>query len=113
VTVYRWANSGNHLHLAIRIGRVHQWSKFIRSLTGSIARKLQAAGLIKNKSTSSTTHKLWQCRPYTRIVRSWKKAFKALLEYIRMNQLEALGILNARDRDFYRELHRQWSRPAD
>lgn len=118
VTVYRWANAGNHIHLAIRVGRLHQWARFIRGLTGSIARKFQAAGLIAAKGTAATaryktkaakagtttTHAadasttgtaaadeattratLWQSRPFTRIVRSWRKAFKALLEYIRMN----------------------------
>jgi len=106
VTVYRWANVGNHVHLAIRLGRVHQWSKFIRGLTGSIARKLQARGL-KPKGP------LWQTRPFTRLVRGWRRAFKTLLEYIRMNQLEALGVLNAKDRAFYKELHAQMREEAE
>jgi len=126
VTVYRWANVGNHLHLAVRVGRVHQWSKFIRSLTGSIARKFQAAGLISSQAgltrdsitattpaTPTTRARFWQSRPFTRIVRSWRRAFKTLLDYIRMNQLESLGILCAKDRVFYRELHRQWRQPDD
>jgi len=101
VTVYRWANVGNHIHLAIRLGRVHQWSKFIRGLTGAIARKLQAKGL-------KPPGPLWESRPFTRVVRSWRRAFKALLEYIEMNQLEALGIFTCQDRPLYKE----WSSAA-
>jgi len=91
VTVYRWANVGNHAHFAIRIGRVHQWSKFIRGLTGAIARKLQVKGL-------KPPGPLWESRPFTRVVRSWRRAFKALLEYIELNQLEALGFFTRQDR---------------
>jgi len=124
VTIYRWANAGNHLHLAIRLGRVHQWPKFIRGLTGSIARKFQTArlttamdthgngrNLTHNRTTTRT--RFWHCRPFTRIVRSWQKAFKTLLEYIRMNQLEAQGILNPKDRDLYYSLRAQLREDAD
>jgi len=69
---------------------VHQWSKFIRGLTGAIARKLQAKGL-------KPPGPLWESRPFTRVVRSWRRAFQALLEYIELNQLEALGFFTRQD----------------
>jgi len=37
VTIYKFANVGNHLHLLIKISRISRWAAFIRELTGRIA----------------------------------------------------------------------------
>lgn len=78
--IYRYANVGNHLHMVIKISQLRLWSAFIRELSGSIA---QIAG--------QTGQKFWKHRPFTRIIRSWKKAFRMALDYVELNQLEANG----------------------
>lgn len=37
VTIYEYANVGNHLHAVIRLKRLDRWAAFIRELTGRIA----------------------------------------------------------------------------
>jgi REP element-mobilizing transposase RayT len=78
--VYKYANVGNHLHVVIRISKVQFWPAFIRELTGSIA-------LIAGQEGA----RFWKHRPFTRIIRSWKKAFHMALDYVELNQLEADG----------------------
>ncbi len=79
VSIYRYANVGNHLHLVIKLSRRHRWAPFIRELTGRIAQLMRA------------TQGFWLYRPHTRIVRGWKKAFQIAKEYVYLNELEAQG----------------------
>ncbi len=102
VKIFKRANVGNHLHLAIQISHVRRWAAFIRELTGRLGLALK--GVMAGE-------KLWLFRPHTRIVRGWKKAFQTLLEYVKLNQLEAAGFLSRKDfktlkdlRDFYDEI---------
>lgn len=81
VKVYKKANVGNHLHLAIKLPRLEAWAGFIRELTGKIG--LICKHLMKDG--------LWLFRPHTRIIRGWKTAFKAVFAYIHLNQLEGEG----------------------
>jgi len=60
VKVYEYANVGNHLHILIKLRTRSAWSAFIRELTGRIAQ---------------LTGTQWLHRPYTRIIRGWRKAF--------------------------------------
>lgn len=106
VTVYERANAGNHIHLAIRITKLLLWPKFIRGLTGSIARKIQAAGLLKNES-------LWKHRPFTRIVRSWRQALQTLKKYVEMNRWEVEGNLDPKHRGTIRNLRKIWREDAE
>lgn len=85
VKIYKEANVGNHLHVALKISRVKDWAGFIRELTGRIA--LACKG----------RQGFWLYRPHTRIVRGWKKAFRAVLDYIYLNQLEAVGQISRKE----------------
>lgn len=86
VKIYKHANVGNHLHLAIKLRQVSDWAGFIRELTGRIA-------LLCRRFV---TDGLWMYRPHTRIVRGWRKAYRIVLDYIELNQLEGEGQISRR-----------------
>lgn len=88
VKIYKHANVGNHLHLAIKIPRLQRWAAFIRELTGRLGLALREA---------MGGQKLWLYRPHTRIVRGWRKAFGILKRYIELNQWEAEGFISRKD----------------
>jgi len=88
VRVYKYANVGNHLHLLIKIPGRKRWAAFIRELSGRVA---QAAQSISGQEKGGSG--FWMYRPFTRIVRGWKRAFKAAKDYIELNILEAEGFI--------------------
>ena len=77
VRIYRFANVGNHLHLLLKLPRRHRWAPFIRELTGRIAQLMQV-----DKG-------FWLYRPYTRVVRGWRRAFRIAKDYVYLNELES------------------------
>ncbi len=88
VKIYKRANVGNHLHLAIKIPHVRRWASFIRELTGRLGLALRS--LLGGA-------KLWLHRPHTRVIRGWKKAFAILKDYIELNEWEAEGFISRKD----------------
>ena len=86
VTIYKYANLGNHLHILLKIPSVRRWAAFIRELSGRIAQ------IVKN--IVPTEDSFWLHRPFTRIVGGWKKAFKSAMEYVELNFLEAEGFIS-------------------
>jgi REP element-mobilizing transposase RayT len=104
VTVYHNANVGNHLHMVIKIPARTRWSAYIRELTGRIAQRVQ--GL---KGTEAAALKFWKDRPFTRIIRSWRKAFKAALEYVELNLLEAEGFISRKQVKTLKDLRAIWA----
>ena len=90
VTIYKYANVGNHLHLLIKIRNIPSWARFIRELTGRIAQFMR-------EFLGLTGESFWLVRPFTRIVRSWKTCFQIAKEYIQLNVLEAEGFINRRE----------------
>lgn len=101
VTIFKRANVGNHLHLLLQIN-TWLWAKFIRELTGRIAQALGQLGL-------SDKMGFWQFKPHTRIVRGWRQAFKSALEYVRLNQIEALGFINRKETKSLKDLRAIWA----
>lgn len=87
VRVYEYANVGNHLHILIKLSHIYRWAAFIRELTGQIAQ-------VVREMLGITELKFWKFRPHTRIVRSWKRAYRIAKEYIELNLLEAMGHVN-------------------
>lgn len=98
VRLYRYANVGNHLHLLVRLRSRRSWSAFIRELTGRVA---QIALELKPREKSLV--RFWRYRPFTRVVRGWKKAFRVACEYVGLNQLEADGMIDRRSRPYLLE----------
>jgi hypothetical protein len=112
ITIYKFANSGNHLHMALRLThmalrltRLMRWRGFIKEVSGRIA------SLMRKIKVTEPGESYWLYRPFTRIVRGWKKAFKNLLDYIELNILEAEGYISRKDTKTYRDLHAIWADP--
>lgn len=87
VKIYRFANAGNHLHLIILPSTRVTFMKFIRSVSGLIARFI-----LKAERGAAKSMQFWDKRPFTRIL-EWGKDFKVSSEYLLQNTLEALGFI--------------------
>jgi len=100
LTVYRFVNVGNHLHIIIKceskkyfIARA-EFSKFLRQFTGAVAMSVTGA----SKSNPVIDEKGRQCRfwdylAYSRLV-TWGREFEGLIDYLVKNSFEAAGLLN-------------------
>jgi len=88
VRIYDYANSGNHLHILLRLRSIHGWSAFIRELSGRLAQVVQGLSA-KDKTVDS----FWDQRPFTRIVSGWNKAYRVVKDYVLRNRMEAEGLL--------------------
>jgi REP element-mobilizing transposase RayT len=86
VKIYEYANGGDHLHLLIRAKYREDFNRFIRTISGLIARLV--GGSEKGKPLK---RKFWDARPFTRIVAFTKKVFQAAKAYLLRNNLEAIG----------------------
>ena len=106
VKIYRQANVGNHIHLVVRLTNRKLWNGFIRDFTSTLSHELRTLGVLAKEQ------KLWKYRPFTRIVSGWKKAFKSLLNYIFLNQLEAEGAINRSQIPNLRGLRLVWAEPG-
>lgn len=85
VRIYSIAIVGNHIHLHIKLANRSLYKPFIRGLTAAIAMAVTGAS-----RWNPLKMKFWDCRPYTRIVIGFT-AFRALKNYIEINQLEGFG----------------------
>jgi len=100
--MYAYSNNGNHLHAAMKLSQVRNWPAYIRELTSEIVKLLKTAGLL------GAREKFFLGRPFTRIVRGWKKAYQALIEYIHINNLEADNVVTREQVRWMREFQRQF-----
>ena len=96
VTMYKYANVGNHLHLVITIPRRSSWSGYIRELTGKLAQRI--------KISTGAAGKFWLVKPFTRIVRSWQKAFHVVIQYVVLNTMEAEGHITRKEAESLKTL---------
>lgn len=88
VTIYDYANAGHHLHLLIRVKRRDFYQKFIRSITGLIARA------VKNCERGRPLKgKFWDARPFSRVVQFAGREYQKVKLYFARNHLEALGFI--------------------
>lgn len=98
VRILSIGNSGNHLHLQMKLSTRLTYRAFIRAVTGAIAMAVTGRNrwsvAAANDGTTSYT-KFWNRRPFTRIVQSFKGYMK-VRDYVRINQLEGEG--HSRDR---------------
>ena len=84
---YRFANSGNHLHLAIMPLSRNAFASFIRIISGLVARHV--LGVERDKALEK---KFWDARLYTKII-EWGKEYKNVYRYVLQNTLEATGFI--------------------
>ena len=75
--IYQISVQKDHVHFSARLHNREQYKKFIRTVTGLVARKLGPG--------------LWKVRPFSRIVH-WGRAYEILKDYISMNEREVLGL---------------------
>ena len=90
VRVYRFANSGNHLHLLIRARSGVAYKAYVRAFSGLIARLILGA----ERGRAKKLH-FWDARPFSRIV-EWGREYSTVCEYVGQNTLEALGFATFR-----------------
>lgn len=79
VRVYRYANSGNHLHLLVRPRTREGFHAYTRALTGIIARLTLNAERGRPQRIP-----FWDKRPFTRIVQ-WGRDFIGVARYVESN----------------------------
>ena len=93
VRVYKYANSGNHLHLLVQSKDPKDFQRFLKTIAGLIARVVTQAR--KGKPTKG---RFWDALAWTRIV-NWGRDFKRVLDYVLMNVMEGAEVWR-----------REWSR---
>jgi len=100
--LYGYANSGNHLHILMRIHSRLAYRRFIRSITGLIARTTMGAqrGAAKNQ-------KFWDGRPFSRIV-NFGEDFEKVKKYLSRNTFESIGWIPHLERS--KKLSPQWKK---
>lgn len=87
VKVYRFANSGNHLHFIVLPKSREAFKSYIKAVTGVIARL--SLGVDRGKAKGL---KFWDAKPYTKIL-EWGREYKTVCKYLLQNTLEALGFI--------------------
>lgn len=96
VKIYHFVNVGNHLHLVIKLNDLQLYSKFIRSISGLIARHVlkkergpeQAKDITVRSSNPANESSFWVARPFTRLI-AWGKDYKLVAQYMEKNHHQA------------------------
>lgn len=92
VKIYKYANAGNHLHMIIRPSSRKAFHKFIKAVSGLIARLI-----LKAERGQPVKQQFWDQRPFTRII-EWGREFTTVSSYLTQNILEAIGFINYQPR---------------
>jgi hypothetical protein len=95
VTLRRNINVGNHLHLLIHAPNAEMQRNFIRTIAALIAREITGA----KKGSPAAIKQFWDGRPFSRLV-PWGRAFQAILNYLSLNSLEAIGFTKSGAREY-------------
>ena len=93
VKLYRTAIAGNHFHLIILPSSRQAFNRFVRAISGLIARTVLGA----QRGSAMGIH-FWEKRPFTRIV-EWGQDFQKACAYLTQNSLEALGFIPYKHRN--------------
>lgn len=105
VKIYKYSNNGNHLHLAIKARDKKLFQKFLRVITGLIARHVLKAERGAEREVEANAdggqvrgeRKFWDALAFTRIA-DWGKSFDKLSTYVWQNILEAAGVIRYQPR---------------
>jgi REP element-mobilizing transposase RayT len=86
IKIYHLVNVGNHLHLVIKLKDVKAYPKFIRIITGLIARHVlkRERGPVLEQKKKLKKVKFWIARPFTRII-TWGRDYNYLHNYMEKN----------------------------
>lgn len=89
VRILSLANVGNHLHFHLQLTNLHTYKPFIRAVTAAIA--IGVTGFSRWKKRPASEKTFWDRRPFTRVIADGRRAFLAVRDYVRINQLEGFG----------------------
>jgi REP element-mobilizing transposase RayT len=70
ISIYQYANVGNHLHVLVQLPSRRAWVQFAREVAGGVAQ------------TMSNKKGFWGQKPFTRVVAGWRTAFWTVKKYI-------------------------------
>ncbi len=85
VKIEQLSIQGDHIHFVLRISRRSSFQNFLRVLAGQISQR-------QVTDTPLKKGKLWQHRPFTRVVQGLK-AYLTVRNYVQLNEQEAVGII--------------------
>jgi hypothetical protein len=86
IRIYDYSNNGDHLHLNLKIPNRKIFQKYLRTISGLIARAILKAEKGQPKG------KFWNALAFTRVA-DWGRQFKNLKMYVFRNVLEASGAI--------------------
>ncbi len=81
----------DHVHLVIQPKSIHAYRRFIRALSGILARILLDAQKGRAWKRASSLNHFWQARPFTRIVK-WGKDYSGIKNYLMKNRPDPIGL---------------------
>ena len=89
IKIYQLVNVGNHLHLVIKLRDHKLFARFIRAITGVIARHVlkRQRGSEKPslKPASENRKQFWVARPFTRLI-AWGRDYNFVKNYMKKNK---------------------------
>ena len=100
VALRKTAWVGNHVHLIFQIGSRRQYQFWIRELTAALVRVLsERMRFVKSRvpvrlhslSAIETLKSFFDHRPFTRVI-EWGRDYRQAVEYLILNQMEAVGL---------------------
>jgi REP element-mobilizing transposase RayT len=124
VNLRHFTNAGNHLHLIVQVEKRGALKKYLKALSGLIARQMTGAERGKpchrkgiwtrdSRSEAPTLQdvpknrplRFWDARPFTRIV-NWGKDYTQLKNYLMLNGLEVAGMNRLSARAMFARIER-------
>ena len=85
ITVYDYALNWSHIHLTIKLPNREAYFAFIKTVTAALINYL-------SKALKKDLKGLFDLRPYTKII-TCRKQFENAIDYMELNQQEALGLI--------------------
>ena len=95
VQLIRYSNNFNHLHLHLKLSSRELYKRFVRSISGQIAMLVTRARKTLSLTKLIGRRRFWDARPFSRIIHG-RRGFKIANDYVRLNQLEAEGVIPKR-----------------
>ena len=88
VKLYDFVNVGNHIHILAKFHNRVLYKRFIRSITGLIARRVLGA---QRGAASAAGVKFWAYKPYSRIIHAGRRHYQNVRTYMAKNRAELFG----------------------
>jgi REP element-mobilizing transposase RayT len=91
VKIEEKAICNDHIHLLIRLTKRSHGLYFLRVVTGQIAQRYGQEGLLvtDTPTTPLKAKRMWEDRPFTRVIIKGLRPIRIIRSYIRLNEMEA------------------------